>query len=131
LNRLIAKSILFVVMACPVSLIPQGCARNPDRGARVHPPTELVASRDGASVRLSWKATDSVADAEYNVYRSESSAGDRKKVLSTRKTSCVIPLEAARGGKQFFCVTASLNGAAESACSNQVVLEPAAGTALH
>ena len=102
----------------------QGCARNPDYGARLNPPTGLHYSLSSGQIHLSWTATDSTPEADYKVYRARQARGPLEKVSTTRATSCDIALEANDRATQYFCVTASLNDAAESVCSNQVAVEP-------
>jgi len=115
--------LLLIITMCQVIFFAQGCARNPDTGARLHPPTHLESSASDGSVHLSWTATDSTSEAEYNVYESSGPDGRREKRLTTRATECEIPIAANGKRVRYFCVTATLNGAAESPCSNQTAAE--------
>jgi fibronectin type 3 domain-containing protein len=115
------KSLLLLSMPmCQVLFLFQGCSRNPDFGARLHPPTHLESSTSDESVHLSWRATDSTKEAEYNVYHSTRPNGPFEKILTTRATGCTIPIGAKEARVHYFCVTATLNQAAESPCSNQI-----------
>jgi len=124
LSTTLLPSLLVLFAACLG--IAQGCAQNPDRGARLHPPAKLSAVLHAGKIRLSWNATDSTQDADYILYRSYAVDGNKEKLATTKSVQYEIPFDSSRA-EQFFCVTASLNGAAESACSNVVRIErPAA-----
>ncbi len=79
----------------------------------------LKVEAEGGTLHLAWQATDSTDQAEYNVYRSYTLNGPAERILTTHSTQCDLPLEKLQN-QYFFCVTASLNGAAESVCSDRI-----------
>ncbi len=87
--------------------------KNPDRGARLNPPTELTASFKNGCIVLTWKGTTSIAESDYNIYQAMTEKGPFQKIGSTTQTSYeVTGLE--DGKTYYFQVTALLNNAAES-----------------
>jgi hypothetical protein len=126
-SRAILKVVLLLfVPTCQVTFSSLGCSRNPDLGVRLHPPRHVESSSRDATVHLSWMATDSTKDAEYNVYHSTRTNGPFVKVLTTRATQCDFPIADKHERIHYFCVTATLNHAAESDCSNQTAVESSA-----
>ena len=72
---------------------------------------------NAGKIQLGWEATDSTTEAEYSLYRSYTANGKKERLLTTKATQHEMPFDASHA-EQYFCVTASLNGAAESECSN-------------
>ncbi len=87
--------------------------KKPDRGARLNPPTELMASLKNGRIVLTWEGTTSIADSDYNIYQATDEKGPFQKIGSTTQTSYdVTGLE--EGKTYYFQVTALLNNVAES-----------------
>lgn len=98
-------------------------SRNPDTGARLNPPTELIAKSGDKNVLLKWRATTSYSEADYNIYQSTNSHGPFHKV-ATSKNNMYTVANLTNGTTYYFKVTASLNASAESGDSNQVTATP-------
>lgn len=118
---------LFVLMALFFWILGLGvdCARNPDTGAKLTPPSKLIATAGDQQVTLTWQATPSYSEADYNIYQSTATAGPFRVVATTKSTHFTIT-NLKNGSIYYFKVTASLNNAAESAFSNIIKAIPGA-----
>ena len=118
-----ATVLLLCLAACQGVVFHQ--AKNPDRGARLLPPTGLTFSVSRQSLHLKWDPRDSKDEADYIVYRSTHANQRGEKVATTKASSVDLKLPSEENAT-YYCVTASLNGSAESECSNQVAVTPKA-----
>jgi hypothetical protein len=118
---------LFVLKALFLCMLGVGldCARNPDTGARLTAPSKLTAAAGDQQITLTWQATPSYAEADYNIYQSTAAAGPFRIVATTKSTHFTIT-NLKNGSIYYFKVTASLNNAAESAFSNIIKAVPGA-----
>ena len=98
-------------------------SKNPDFGARLNPPTGLTAQSGDHKVLLTWRPTTSYAEADYYVYQSTNPSQLLQRIGITTNTSYVVT-NLTNGTTYFFCVTAALNGSAESVASNHVAATP-------
>ena len=102
----------------------EGCReRNQDTGARLLPPGELTAAAGDQQITLTWRASISYNEADYNIYQSTGAEGPFNKVLTVKSTSAAV-MNLKNGTIYYFKLTASLNNTAESVYSNTVKAVP-------
>ena len=87
--------------------------KKPDTGARLNPPTELMASLKNDRIVLTWKGTTSISESDYNIYQATNEKGPFQKIGSTTQTSYEVT-GLVDGKTYYFQVTALLNNVAES-----------------
>jgi fibronectin type 3 domain-containing protein len=87
--------------------------KKPDTGARLNPPTELMASLKNGRIVLTWKGTTSISESDYNIYQAIDEKGPFQKIGSTTQTSYEAT-GLVDGKTYYFQVTALLNNVAES-----------------
>ncbi len=106
---------IFIVLICLafIFIAASYFHKNPDRGVRLNPPTELLASLKNDRIVLSWKGTTSISESDYNIYQATNEKGPFQKIGSTTQTSYEVT-GLVDGKTYFFQVTALLNNVAES-----------------
>jgi hypothetical protein len=86
----------------------------------INPPTNLVATTDGAKVDLDWSDDLSGTLAFYSVYRGEAEGGPYTPVAPNVPTSAYSDTTVATGTTYYYVVTATDVGAFETANSDEV-----------
>ena len=106
---------IFIVLICFAFIFMAASYfhKNPDRGARLNPPTELIASLKNGRIVLTWKGTTSISESDYNIYQANNEKGPFQKIGSTTHTSYEVT-GVVDGKTYYFQVTALLNNVAES-----------------
>ena len=112
--------LLAVAFTCTIVFL---YSQNPDTGARLNPPSGLTAEAGDQKVLLKWQATNSYAEADYNIYESTDRNGPFHKIATSKERIYTVA-NLTNGITYYFKVTASLNAAAESLGSNQVAATP-------